>query len=425
MASRSPERGARLVAHAWVDPAFKARALADGAAAAEELGLEVGPLRLIVVENTPDVHNVIVCTLCSCYPRMLLGIPPEWYKSRAYRSRVVREPRTVLAEFGTQLPEGVRDPRPRFHRRHALHRAADAAGRHRRLERGTSRGARHPRQPGRRRAPARRRLTTPSPGRKLRFPTRRGGTAMADTIRRLQYFALQVADQPGEGARLLQALRNENVNLVAITGFPVGKKAQVDLVPEDAGGAEGCRQETQAQARRREDVLHHPGRRPRRCADGHLRPSRRGENQPRRLAGGHRRHGPLRRDLLGQAPRRKQDRKTASGDVTAHCPGGSTTGGLQSPLVRGGYTRGISPCSYVARNPRNVFPACSRGKNSSGQPRRRGAAPRVHRRGGSREAFCGNANRGRRNRLHSPGNCARLILKPSLVRRQISVQSIG
>jgi nitrile hydratase len=108
MASRSPERGARLVAHAWVDPAFKARALADGAAAAEELGLEVGPLRLIVVENTPDVHNVIVCTLCSCYPRMLLGIPPEWYKSRAYRSRVVRDPRTVLAEFGTQVPEGVR-----------------------------------------------------------------------------------------------------------------------------------------------------------------------------------------------------------------------------------------------------------------------------------------------------------------------------
>ena len=108
MASRSPERGARLVAHAWVDPAYRARALADGAAAAEELGLEVGPLRLIVVENTPDVHNVIVCTLCSCYPRMLLGIPPEWYKSRAYRSRVVRDPRAVLAEFGTQVPAGVR-----------------------------------------------------------------------------------------------------------------------------------------------------------------------------------------------------------------------------------------------------------------------------------------------------------------------------
>jgi nitrile hydratase len=96
-----------MVARAWLDPAYKARALANGSAAAEELGLEVGPLRLIVVENTPETHNVIVCTLCSCYPRMLLGIPPEWYKSRAYRSRVVREPRAVLAEFGTRLPEDV------------------------------------------------------------------------------------------------------------------------------------------------------------------------------------------------------------------------------------------------------------------------------------------------------------------------------
>jgi nitrile hydratase len=108
MESRSYERGAKMVARAWVDPAYKARMLADGSAAAEALGLEVGPLRLIVVENTPEVHNVIVCTLCSCYPRMLLGIPPEWYKSRAYRSRVVREPRAVLAEFGTQLAAGVR-----------------------------------------------------------------------------------------------------------------------------------------------------------------------------------------------------------------------------------------------------------------------------------------------------------------------------
>jgi nitrile hydratase len=108
MASRSPERGARFVARAWVDPGFRARALADGSAAAESIGLEVGPLRLVVVENAPDVHNVIVCTLCSCYPRNLLGIPPEWYKSRAYRSRVVREPRVVLAEFGTSIPAGVR-----------------------------------------------------------------------------------------------------------------------------------------------------------------------------------------------------------------------------------------------------------------------------------------------------------------------------
>ncbi len=108
MDSRSYERGAKMVARAWVDPAYKARMLADGAAAAAALGLEVGPLRLVVVENTPEVHNVIVCTLCSCYPRMLLGIPPEWYKSRAYRSRVVREPRAVLAGFGTQLAAGVR-----------------------------------------------------------------------------------------------------------------------------------------------------------------------------------------------------------------------------------------------------------------------------------------------------------------------------
>jgi nitrile hydratase subunit alpha len=107
MDARNYKRGARMVARAWGDPAYKARMLANGSAAAEELGLEVGPLKLIVVENTPGVHNVIVCTLCSCYPRMLLGIPPEWYKSRAYRSRVVREPRAVLAEFGTRLPEDV------------------------------------------------------------------------------------------------------------------------------------------------------------------------------------------------------------------------------------------------------------------------------------------------------------------------------
>jgi nitrile hydratase subunit alpha len=107
MAARSYERGAKVVARAWVDPHYKARLLANGSAAAEEIGLEVGPLKLIVVENTPRVHNVIVCTLCSCYPRMLLGVPPEWYKSREYRSRVVREPRTVLEEFGTRIPEDV------------------------------------------------------------------------------------------------------------------------------------------------------------------------------------------------------------------------------------------------------------------------------------------------------------------------------
>lgn len=104
MRSRGPERGAAMVARTWTDPAYKARMLENGSRAAEELGFEVPGLKLIVVENTPETHNVIVCTLCSCYPRMLLGIPPEWYKSRPYRSRVVREPRKVLAEFGLKLP---------------------------------------------------------------------------------------------------------------------------------------------------------------------------------------------------------------------------------------------------------------------------------------------------------------------------------
>ena len=107
MESRDPGRGAKMVARAWVDPAYKARAIENGSAAAEELGFAVGPLRLIVLEDTPRVHNVIVCTLCSCYPRMLLGLPPEWYKNRNYRSRVVREPRQVLQEFGTHIPDKV------------------------------------------------------------------------------------------------------------------------------------------------------------------------------------------------------------------------------------------------------------------------------------------------------------------------------
>ena len=107
MDERSPAQGARVIARAWTDPVFKARLLAGGTAACRELGIEIGPTRLIVVENTPDLHNLVVCTLCSCYPRMLLGLPPDWYKSRAYRSRAVREPRAVLREFGTQLPADV------------------------------------------------------------------------------------------------------------------------------------------------------------------------------------------------------------------------------------------------------------------------------------------------------------------------------
>ena len=105
MDARSPADGARVVARAWVDPDFRARLLADGSAACRELGLEVEALKLVAVENRPGVHNAVVCTLCSCYPRNLLGLPPDWYKTRAYRSRMVREPRAVLAEFGLTLPD--------------------------------------------------------------------------------------------------------------------------------------------------------------------------------------------------------------------------------------------------------------------------------------------------------------------------------
>ena len=105
MRSRTPERGAKVVARAWVDNGFKKRLLENGTKACEELGLDVPALKLLAVENTAEVHNAIVCTLCSCYPRKLLGIPPEWYKSRSYRSRMVREPRAVLAEFGLHIPE--------------------------------------------------------------------------------------------------------------------------------------------------------------------------------------------------------------------------------------------------------------------------------------------------------------------------------
>ena len=107
MRSRTPERGAKVVARAWVDDGFRKRLLENGTKACEELGLDVPALKLVAVENTAEVHNAIVCTLCSCYPRMLLGIPPEWYKSRNYRSRMVREPRAVLAEFGLRIPEDM------------------------------------------------------------------------------------------------------------------------------------------------------------------------------------------------------------------------------------------------------------------------------------------------------------------------------
>jgi nitrile hydratase alpha subunit len=103
----TPHQGARMVAKAWVDPKFKARMLKDAKAAAIELGIEVTEAELMAIENTPTCHNIIVCTLCSCYPRSLLGEPPAWYVSKAYRSRAVREPRKVLREFGLSFPDTI------------------------------------------------------------------------------------------------------------------------------------------------------------------------------------------------------------------------------------------------------------------------------------------------------------------------------
>jgi nitrile hydratase len=108
LVSRSPADGARLVARAWVDPDFRRRLLSDARSAALELGLDPGPSPVVVaVENTDDVHHMVVCTLCSCYPRALLGPPPAWYKSLPYRSRAVSDPRGVLDEFGVELGDDV------------------------------------------------------------------------------------------------------------------------------------------------------------------------------------------------------------------------------------------------------------------------------------------------------------------------------
>jgi nitrile hydratase len=107
MDTRTPALGAKVVARAWTEPEFKKRLLANGTSAVAEMGIPMGDAELIVVENSKDVHNIIVCTLCSCYPRTVLGLPPDWYKSRNYRSRVVAEPRAVLKEFGTELPDSV------------------------------------------------------------------------------------------------------------------------------------------------------------------------------------------------------------------------------------------------------------------------------------------------------------------------------
>ncbi len=108
MEARSPANGARMVARAWTDPEYKALLLSDTKAAAAKLGIDAsGPVEFVTVENTPKVHNIIVCTLCSCYPRAILGRPPDWYKSFNYRSRAVNEPRAVVREFGLEVPEDV------------------------------------------------------------------------------------------------------------------------------------------------------------------------------------------------------------------------------------------------------------------------------------------------------------------------------
>ena len=103
--SRTPAIGAKIVARAWDDPAFKEKLMSDSDEALVAFGVDMRPTELCVVENTDDVHNMVVCTLCSCYPRAVLGIPPAWYKRRDYRSRAVREPRAVLREFGTDISE--------------------------------------------------------------------------------------------------------------------------------------------------------------------------------------------------------------------------------------------------------------------------------------------------------------------------------
>ena len=137
-----PHNGARIIAKAWADPDFKRALLEDASAAIAKYGhvSRVGD-HLIAVENTPQIHNMIVCTLCSCYPWEMLGLPPVWYKAAPYRSRAVNDPRGVLKDFGVTLPDGTNIRVWDFDRRDALHRAADAARRHRRLERGEARRA--------------------------------------------------------------------------------------------------------------------------------------------------------------------------------------------------------------------------------------------------------------------------------------------
>ena len=107
MDERSPANGSALVAKAWTDPTFKKSLINDAGEASRNMGFDIGPMHLIALENSKTVHNVIVCTLCSCYPRNLLGLPPDWYKQRSYRSRIVKYPRKVLKEFGLNLPKDI------------------------------------------------------------------------------------------------------------------------------------------------------------------------------------------------------------------------------------------------------------------------------------------------------------------------------
>jgi len=107
MDTRGESLGAKIVVRAWTDPEFKELLLTQSADALRQFGIDMKPMELCVVENTDDVHNMVVCTLCSCYPRPILGIPPAWYKRRDYRARAVREPRAVLREFGTELADAM------------------------------------------------------------------------------------------------------------------------------------------------------------------------------------------------------------------------------------------------------------------------------------------------------------------------------
>ena len=147
MDSRSPALGAKVVARAWVDPAFKKRLLEDTRGALAEFGIDIGTLaEFRTVENTPKVHNVIVCTLCSCYPKMLLGVPPAWYKSARLPLAHRRRPARRAGRVRRRAAARRRGARARFDRRPALHRAAHAPQGHAGLEREGARRARHPRQ---------------------------------------------------------------------------------------------------------------------------------------------------------------------------------------------------------------------------------------------------------------------------------------